>query len=569
MPVLDTTLMRLRRYLGMDISLDDLEDLLFRIGFELDSAKKQEDDYLLKIEVTPDRPDCLSTVGLARALRLYLGKEKPKEYIARGEEEYKIIVDRSVIEIRPYIAAVVVKELRLTEDDLVELIWTQEKLHTTFCRNRKKASIGFYPLNAIKWPLRYYAENPDRIRFRPLGAEKEMTGREILMEHPTGREYSFILEGKEKYPLFVDNDGKILSMPPIINSADYGQVGTKDQDILLETTGTHKETMEKTINIIATILSDMGGELYQVKILYPDGTTDISPYFHKKTRVVSPQQVEKILGIRPKCRKIKQLLERMGYRAKLKDSSLIVVEIPPYRTDIFHDIDIIDDIARAYGFDNFEPELTPVFTVGGALEDNDKVDFIREILVGLGFVEAFTFSLTNEQDQFEKMLIDVPKEKIVRIAGAKEAKISMVRYWLLPELLKMLSENKAAEYPIKLFEIEDVVEICHELSAKARNLRHLAIVISDTSANYTELKSTIEYIFSSLDILITIKRDSHPSFIEGRCATIFVGGKKIGILGELHPQVLLNFGLTMPTVAAEVDLTEVLGLGISEVEYAE
>ncbi|MEM1585770.1 MAG: phenylalanine--tRNA ligase subunit beta [Candidatus Korarchaeota archaeon] len=568
MPVLDTTLSRLRRYLGFDISLEELEELLFKIGFELDSIKEQNSDFLLKVDITPDRTDCLSTIGLARALRLYLNKERPKEYLAhRGE--YKIIVDESVLPIRPYIAAVVVKELRLTEDDISELIWTQEKLHTTFCRNRLKASVGLYPLDPLKWPLRYYAENPEKIRFRPLGMDKEMSGREILAEHPTGIEYSFILKDKEKYPLFTDSEGKILSMPPIINSADYGQVRAGDQNILLETTGTHKETMEKTLNILATILHDMGGELYQVDILYPSGVIDTAPYFHKNIKAISTKQVEKILGLRLKAREIKQLLERAGYLAEVQSPSLIVVQIPPYRTDVFHEVDIIDDIARTYSYDSFEPELTPVFTIGASLKDIPKVNFIREILTGLGFTEAFTFSLTNELDQFEKMRVPIPETKVVKIAGAKEAKLTMVRYWLLPELLKMLSENKAVEYPIKMFEIEDIVEICDKLSAGARNIRHLAILISDARADYTQLKSVIEYLFQTLNIPIMIKRSQYPSFIEGRCAKILINDKEIGVLGELHPEVLLNFGVTMPVVAAELDLSYVLDLSTDEIEVAE
>lgn len=568
MPVLDTTLSRLRRYLGFDISLEELEEFLFKFGFELDSAKEQNSDFLLKIDITPDRPDCLSTVGLARTLKLYLGKESPKEYSAQCGD-YRIIVDKSVQTIRPYIAAVVVKGLKLAEDDILELIWTQEKLHATFCRNRLKASIGFYPLDILKWPLSYYAEDPEKIRFRPLGANREMSGREILIEHPTGREYSFILEGKEKYPLFTDSEGKVLSMPPIINSADYGQIRVGDQNILLETTGTHKSTMEKTLNILATMLHDMGGELYQVEILYPNGSMDVAPYFHKKARAISTKQVERVLGIDFKASKIKQLLERAGYIVKIKSSSLIVVEIPPYRTDVFHEIDIIDDIARAYSFDNFEPELTPVFTIGAALEDANKINFMREILVGLGFSEAFTFSLTNESDQFEKMRMPIPEDKIVRIAGARETKLTMVRYWLLPELLKTLSENKAVEYPIKIFEIEDVVEICDRLSARARNVRHLAILISDTSANYTQLKSIVEYLLQAIGVSVTIKRGQHSSFIEGRCAKILINDKEVGVLGELHPEVLLNFGVTIPVVAAELDLSLLLNLPTVEVEVAD
>ncbi|MEX0568099.1 MAG: phenylalanine--tRNA ligase subunit beta, partial [Candidatus Njordarchaeota archaeon] len=172
MPVLDTTLSRLQRYLNKKITIEELNDLLFRVGFELDSAKESQEDYELKIEITPDRPDCLSTIGLARHLRLYLGIEGPKKYTSTDVSEYKIYVDPSVEKIRPYIAGFVVKNLSISETDLLELIWTQEKLHDTFCRNRKKASIGLYSLSRISWPLRYYAEDPDKIRFVPLGTDE-------------------------------------------------------------------------------------------------------------------------------------------------------------------------------------------------------------------------------------------------------------------------------------------------------------------------------------------------------------------------------------------------------------
>ncbi len=567
MPILDTTLRRVRRYIGIDISLEGLEEDLFKLGFELESAVKKEDDYELKIEVTPDRPDCLSTIGLARALALYKGIRKPTRYAAQEGEKLEIIVDESVKEIRPYIAAFVASGIRLSEDDILELIWTQEKLHATFCRNRRKASIGFYPLKKISWPLRYYAELPSRIKFAPLGSEKTMTGVEILELHPTGRKYAGLLRGKDRYPLFVDANNNILSMPPIINSREYGEIKVGETDILVETTGVHKETMKQTLNILATMLCDMGAKISSVRITYPQGESEKAPYFDRNTRNLDISYAERVLGVELNKDKIMQLLEKMGYIAKDAGGGVIVVDIPPYRTDIFHEIDIVDDIARAYGFDNFEPELTPVFTVAARLRVEETVDQLREVLIGLGFSELFTFSLTSLEDQFVRMRLNIPPE-VVRIAGAKETKINVVRRWLLPEVLKAIAENKACEYPIKVFEISDVAKIYDGLEAKSCNEKHMAIVISDTKANYTQIKSCIDYIFCILGRDIEIVRENHPSFIEGRCAAILVEGAKIGVIGELHPQVLLNFGLTIPTVAAEIDLTKVLGIEVREVEWA-
>ncbi len=567
MPILDTTLSRIRKYMGMEITVEELDELLFRIGFELDSYKESEGDFELKIEVTPDRPDCLSTVGLVRALKLYLGIQEPKKYVSVGETDYKLYVDKSVLAIRPYIAAFVVKDIRLTEDDIEELIWTQEKLHATFCRERKKASIGFYPLRKITWPLKYYAEDPDKIRFVPLGMDEPMSGREILSKHPTGKKYKHLIEEFAKYPLFVDNNGNVLSMPPIINAREYGEVSSSDTEILVETTGTHKETMKQTLNILATMLSDMGGTLHSVEVIYPD-IKERAPFFQGYVKYLHLDYVEKVLGVKIRTKKVKELLSRMGYLIRSIQRRMVMVEVPPYRTDIFHEIDIVDDIARAYGFNNFEPELSPVFTVGSQLGIHDKIDFIREILTGLGYAEIFTFSLTNTEDQFLKMRLDVPGS-IVRIAGAKEAKINMVRSWLLPEALKTLVENKAREYPIKMFEISDVVELNEDLEARAQNKTHLVVVISDTRANYTDIKSCIEYVFGALGISINIVRGNHRSFIEGRCALIVLDGKEIGVLGEIHPEVLMNFGITIPTVAAEVDLSDVLKIRVQEVEWSE
>lgn len=567
MPVLDVKFSRIKKLLNIDLTLEELAEVLFRYGMELESYEERDNDYLLKIEITPDRPDMLSTWGLVRALKKYLEISPGLERYTIRDSNYKIIVDKSVENIRPFIAATVARNINLNEDDLEELIYAQEKLHETFCRGRKKASIGFYPLRKIAWPLKYFAENPEKIKFKPLGADREMNGYEILEIHPTGQKYAHILKGFDRYPLFTDNLGHVLSLPPIINSEDYGKITEEDKDILLEVTGIHKPTVELVINIMSSILKDIGADLYSVEIVYPS-LSERSPYLENSVWKLRYNYITKVLGIELATEDVISLLKKMGLDGHFIDKEEIEVLVPGYRADILHPIDIVDDIARAYGFDNFEPELTPVFTTGGSLKRTEIIDYVRELMLGLGFNEVFTFALTNMEDQFDKMLL--PRdENIVAIMGAKEAKINMVRKWLIPELLKTLAYNKDKKYPLKFFEVSDVVILSEEVDVRAVNETRLAAITAHVDASFTEIRSTAEYLLRALGFEnFKIRRISHSSFVEGRVIGIYVNDVEVGFLGELHPQVIINWGLAVPIAAMEISLDKLMAWPYKPVEIA-
>src|SRR3990167_6740585 len=180
----------------------------------------------IQIEVFPNRPDMLSYQGFKRGFLAYLGKKTGlKNYkLNSPEKDYIVKVDSSVSKIRPYTVCAVVKELKFDNEKIKEIIEIQEKIHFTLGRKRKKLAIGIYPLEKIKFPITYKALKPAEIRFVPLESEKEMNGLEILKNHPTGKEYAHLLKGMEKFPVFIDAKNKILSMPPIINSAETGRI---------------------------------------------------------------------------------------------------------------------------------------------------------------------------------------------------------------------------------------------------------------------------------------------------------------------------------------------------------
>src|SRR3989338_11056856 len=230
MVILETNFTELNKAIGKKLTKKELEDTLFDLGMELERTEKDE----IRIEITPDRPDLLSTQGLGRALKAYLRiKTGLREYKIK-KSDIKIYVDKSVEKVRPYTVAAVVKNLKLDYEKIKEIINIQEKIHNTFARKRKKLAIGIYPLENISSPIKYLAKSPDEIKFIPLDFEKELTGKEILEKHPKGIEYAHLLKNHEKYPIFVDSKNKILSMPPIINARDLGKVTETTKDVFIE-----------------------------------------------------------------------------------------------------------------------------------------------------------------------------------------------------------------------------------------------------------------------------------------------------------------------------------------------
>ena len=206
-----------RKEVEKHIKLDEKTiDRIMMLGIPVESLTNEE----IEIQVLPNRPDLLSMHGFLRAVKSFLGKETGlKRYkINKGDKNYKVKIDPSVKSIRPYTACAIVKGLKLDNSKIKEIIDIQEKIHTTLGRNRKKLAIGIYPLEKIALPIKYEARLPKDIKFLPLESDKEMNGLEILQRHPTGRDYAHLLQDLDKFPIFVDAKGKILSMPPIINS---------------------------------------------------------------------------------------------------------------------------------------------------------------------------------------------------------------------------------------------------------------------------------------------------------------------------------------------------------------
>ncbi len=524
---------------------EKMEERIAMLGTPVEKLTKDE----LEVEVFPNRPDLLSYHGFKRAFLAFLGKKTgmQKYKLNKSKENYKVIVDNSLKEIRPYTACAIVKNLRLDSEKIKELIEIQEKLHQTLGRKRKKLAIGIYPLEKIKFPVNFAALEPDKIRFVPLDSNREMSGLEILQRHNTGKEYAHLLAGKARFPVFIDSENKILSMPPIINSETIGKVTEGTKDIFVECSGFNLNILNKCLNILASALADMGGEIYEIEVNYGK-EKKLTPDFSIEKIQINFDNVNKLLGLDLKENDIKKLLEKMGYNC-----SRNIVEIPPWRTDILHEVDIIEDIAIAYGYENFVPEIPEISTIGQEAPEEMIKKKISEILAGLNIQEVSSYHLTTKTDQFEKMDL---KEKLnlIELENSK-TDYNILRTNLTHYLLKIFAENVKNEFPQRIFEIGKVFYL-KDNSPHEKN----SIALAVCPGNFTEIKQILNYLFKMLGLGIKFEepKASPDYFISGRVAEIKLENKPLGFFGEIHPKILRNWRIRMPVALFEMDFDEII-----------
>lgn len=504
----------------------------------------------LQVEVFPNRPDLLSYHGFKRAFLAFIEKETGiVEYkVNPPKKDYKVIVEPSVKNVRPYTACAIIEGLSLDNEKIKEIIEVQEKLHVTIGRKRKKIAIGIYPLEKIKLPITYKAMNPENIKFIPLDSEKEMSSLEILKNTFAGREYASLLSGKEKFPVFVDSNNDILSMPPIINSQTVGKIDKNTKDVFIECSGFDLNVLKKCINILTTCLADMGGKIYQMEVINGN-EKNIFPDLNPEEMNLSIDNVNKLLGLNINEKDVKKMLERMGLGYKKPNT----VVIPSWRTDIIHEVDLIEDIAIAFGYDNFMPEIPRISTIGGELQEEKIRRKFSEILIGLGMNEVLNYHLTTKQDQFKKT--GIKENGFVDLEESK-TEYSILRKDLSHFLMKILSENIDVEYPQKIFEMGKVFDV--DSKGKIAEKECLAAAVS--SGNFTDIRQIIEYFANFIDKKIEFKeseKDSPEYLIEGRRAELIFNGKRIGFAGEVHPRILKNWKIKMPVAIFEISLKDI------------
>jgi len=532
-----------------------IEKIKARLPLMCADVERTEAEYM-DVEFFPNRPDLFSVEGVSRALKQFLDVEPGLVTYEVANSGIEMVVDPSVLEVRPYIVCGVVRNVQFESMAIESLMLLQEHLHRGMGRNREKVSVGVHDLANVKPPFKYLAADPS-FSFVPLDYETEMSMTDILVRHPKGIGFRYILEDKSNYPLILDSEGKTVSFPPIIN-AERTRVTESTTDIFIEVTGLH-ESVSRALDIIACALADRGGQIQSVKLRFPGDTNSEpreTPSLATTTKEISLKEVNSLIGIDLSMADCKKCCARMGLGAEAKTDELFEVRIPAYRYDILHTWDIIEDIAIGYGYDRITPEIPGTMLIGEAHPIEEKNKMVREIMTGLGYFEVLTFTLTSERKQFELMLrekTEVAKRLghtispfVVELASPISSEQTMLRCSILPNLLDILSFNTHRDLPQRIFEVGPVVFSLKESYG-------LAGVSAHVNANFAEVKSVVDAVLNELgleDAAVVESQDG--AFLEGRRADIVLENKLIGVFGELHPEVLTNFGFSYPVVGFEI-----------------
>lgn len=522
---------------------------------------------VVRFELLAVRPDVFDPGGMARFMRGYLG-------IQPGFIEYPVSAPKLTVEVdaklseessrRPYISCAVLRNVHLNHDTIKMLMNLQEDLHWALGRNRKLASIGVYDLETLNGTTFHYdAVRPDALKFVPLGMSPDdagslLTPAEILEKHRTGQAFATLLKGMTAYPILRDGEGKVLSMPPIINS-ESTRVTMESTELFVDVTGLSQRSVDRALNVLVTSMKELMPEIeIEAVTITGSGGKHATPNLRATEMTLDAAKTGEVIGIEVTPASLKGLLERMGHGVEVNDGTL-TVRVPAYRNDVMHPVDLVEDAAVAYGYENLTPTLVPTFTVGSARVIEEQAAVARRVLTGLGFHQVMTLVLTSEPAAFEKWRLPRDERSVV-IENPISTEQTIARVSLLPGLLETLAINKQYELPQNLFEAGDCSFLDPAGETGAREERFVAVAMIGTHVGYADIRAVADAFVHELGVHVSIKAIEHASFVAGRAAGVFdAKGKRIGVLGEMHPEVIESYGLKHPVAVMETSLERLVG----------
>jgi phenylalanyl-tRNA synthetase beta chain len=556
MPTISCNIDDLNALAGSNLSPEELDNKAVLFKGECKDFDPETREIKIELQDT-NRPDLWCVEGIARQLKCKLSGTRTEYPWFNGSipPERMMMIDPAMESIRPYAAGFAVHDVDVTEEILIASIQTQEKLTDNLGRHRKSVSVGIYDLNQIIFPVHYCAVGRDDVSFVPLAFDHPMTPKEVLSTHPKGMEYRHILEGFDKVPMLMDAQKNILSFPPIINSRLSGEVKVGRRDLFIETTGTNMHHILLALNIFAVNLADRGGRIEPLMVRYPYDTPlgrDIQvPYCFDQTMRLDIPHVKQWLGCDFAVPQAQKLLEEYGYETSL-EADTILATMPSWRNDLLHQVDLIEDLAISAGYESFVPEMPKRYTVGNLAPLTRFTDLIRDIALGFGCEEIISNILCNV-DEFSA-LVREPNRRLVEIKNPMTTKFGALRDRVLPSLLRVERDSSGASFPHRIFEVGEVTIHDDNSDTHCKTVNRLSLLVSDRTAEFAAVHSYLEILLYNLDLECSLISEDHPLFIPGRSGNIVIDGICVGIIGEIHPETLENFEITMPCAAFEIDL---------------
>lgn len=635
MPSVIVTARVLYGLIGRVYTYKEIEQMCMEFGVELDEVTVDPSpdgtfnydslDAKFKIDVAANRYDLLCVEGLANALRIYAGLQPSPSYqTVTSNEPLVLNQDASTLGIRPFVVAAVLRNVNLTQEAYDSFIDLQDKLHFNIGRRRTLVSIGTHDLDAIQGPFTYTAKPYNEINFVALSQTTKMNVNELfdfykkkeqchlkpyldIAEIP--QEKAGIQKEKWLHPVILDARGEVLSLPPVINS-EYSKISTNTKNIFIEITANDFTKCNIVLNIVTALFSEhcQGDDKFSIEtvlvnhprnIPFPPGVDNILrqtastetertvayPNLATQSISVDTDFINNGLGLKLSNDEICSLLKKMQLTTQIDPTNgkKLLVSPPPTRSDLLQQVDVQEDVAIAYGYNNLPRALPQCMTIGSEQPLNQLSNHLRYAVAGCGYIEVMTWALIQTEENFEKINRVDPGNLCVTISNSK-TDFTACRTTLLPGLLKVVQANTSFKIPIQIFELGDVITLNPADPEGATNHRHLGVLYGSHTAGFEEVHAVLTRVMEQLRVpfvpynaldkiesnakqlytIIPITHENH-SFLPKRCADVVLLNKNaqgkfeqqhIGQIGVVHPNVLANFdiGEFVPCSILEIDI---------------
>jgi len=566
------------------IELDDVttEKEIIRKEKHMDEEASGDEEVIYKIDVPANRYDLLCLEGLAKALRVFTGKDPIPSFVVdtRTKSMQRMVVKPETKQIRPYVVCAVLRGVTFNDARYNSFIDLQDKLHQNLCRKRTLVAIGTHDLDTLEGPFTYEALPPTQINFVPLKQTKEFNGAELMDFYKSDlklKKFLSIIENSPVYPVLYDSKRRVLSLPPIINGA-HSAISLKTKNVFIECTATDLTKAKIVLNTMVTMFSQYSNpqfEVEPVEVISPDGKSAIYPDLSLRTFEVDMAYINGTIGTSLQAQEVAKLLNKMQLQTSVQSDSKIRVSAPPTRSDVLHPCDVAEDVAIAYGYNNITRTLPKSHTQGKQQPVNHLSDLIRAEVAMAGFTEVVTWILGSHDENFKMVNRKDDGNTAVIIGNPRTSEFEVVRSSLLPGMLKTMGSNKDAPRPIKLFEVSDIVRLDNKEDVGASNRRQLAAVYCNLNSGFEVIHGLVDRIFEIAGIPVAdfteatgtysnkgyyIFPSEEPEYFKGRQANIMYNGSKIGSFGIVNPEVMQRFLISDPCSAVEMSIEPFLNL---------
>ena len=541
------------------------------------SAALGLDDVVFELEITPNRPDCLSMIGVAREIRAETGNALKLPQVNFNESETDIREMTSVTieapDLCPRYAARVIQGVKVGQSPE----WLQQRLE----------SVGVGVINNIvditNFVLMEYGQPLHAFDYHKLTENRIVVRRAAAGENITTLDEI----ARELTPdmLVIADAEKPVALAGIMGGYD-SEITETTADVLLESAYFNPSSVRATAKALgvsteASYRFERGADpgivpaaLDRAAQLIAElaggtickGIVDVYPGQQPLSRIqLRPERVNFILGTALEATEMVQILSHLDFDVKANGAEDYEVIVPTFRSDITREIDLIEEIARVHGYDNIPTTLPkgdiPVPAPNPRTEIRKR---IKHFLLAAGMMEAINYSFCDP-NCFDKIRFtaDDPRREALKLQNPLSPEMSLLRTTLLPRLLENAQHNRNHQIDtIALFEIGNVFIGNGEQKEPERVAGVLAGQIGEgvysdpyRSPDFYDIKGLVERILEVCGIVdYTLQKTDTPTFHPGRNAEILLGDRQIGTFGEAHPEVLENYDLPYKAYLFEFDM---------------